>query len=169
MSPKKKYEKINYTQNSIELRYSFPLYTTEPVYYQAFLQGLDQGWSEKSGLSVFKYDRLPPGMYELHVKAIDSWNNESQPHILTFEILPPLYQTTVAKISYFILLILGLLIFRAWGIRQTRKKERLQLEKREQELIRLRNEKLRTKIEHKSKELANSTMSIIKKNEFCWK
>ncbi|MBN1985042.1 MAG: regulator, partial [Prolixibacteraceae bacterium] len=41
-----------------------------------------------------------------------------------------------------------------------------QHEKREQELIRLRNEKLRNEVEHKSKELANSTMSIIKKNEF---
>ena len=38
-------------------------------------------------------------------------------------------------------------------------------EAREKELIRLRNEKLRNEVEHKSKELANSTMSIIKKNE----
>jgi DNA-binding CsgD family transcriptional regulator len=66
----------------------------------------------------------------------------------------------------FLLIVLGLQI---WGIRSTRKKERLRLEKREQELIKLRNEKLRNEIEHKSKELANSTMSIIKKNEFLLK
>ncbi len=41
--------------------------------------------------------------------------------------------------------------------------------KKEQELIKLRNEKLRNEIEHKSKELANSTMGIIKKNEFLLK
>jgi DNA-binding CsgD family transcriptional regulator len=53
-----------------------------------------------------------------------------------------------------------------WGIRQTQKREKLQHEEREKELIRVRNEKLRNEVEHKSKELANSTMSIIKKNEF---
>lgn len=59
-----------------------------------------------------------------------------------------------------------LLLFRRWGIRQTRKKEKEDREKQEKELIRLRNEKLNAEVSFKSRELANSTMSIIKKNEF---
>jgi DNA-binding CsgD family transcriptional regulator len=46
-----------------------------------------------------------------------------------------------------------------------RKVQQLQ-EEREKELIRVKNAKLHNEVEHKSKELANSTMSIIKKNEF---
>jgi len=56
-------------------------------------------------------------------------------------------------------------LFRRWGIRMTKRKEKHQHEEREKELIRLRNAKLHDEVEHKSKELANSTMSIIKKNE----
>jgi DNA-binding CsgD family transcriptional regulator len=64
------------------------------------------------------------------------------------------------------ILIGALLLFRRWGVKQTQKKEQLQHEKREQELIRLRNDKLRSEVRFKSKELANSTMAIIRKNEF---
>ncbi len=43
------------------------------------------------------------------------------------------------------------------------KKEALEAE---QEIVRLRNETLQTQINHKEKELANSTVNIIKKNDF---
>ena len=80
--------------------------------------------------------------------------------------MEPWYSTTIAKIGYFILLVVISILFQSWGVRRTRKKQRIHIEKRERELILLRNEKLRTEVEHKSKELANSTMSMIKKNEF---
>jgi DNA-binding CsgD family transcriptional regulator len=62
--------------------------------------------------------------------------------------------------------VIVLLLFRNWGIRQTRRREKEQHEAREKELIKLRNEKLANEVEHKSKELASSTMSFIRKNEF---
>jgi DNA-binding CsgD family transcriptional regulator len=47
-----------------------------------------------------------------------------------------------------------------------RNREKRIRESKERELVRLRNEKLNAELSHRSKELANSTMSIIKKNEF---
>jgi DNA-binding CsgD family transcriptional regulator len=148
------------------LRYSFPHYTHNPIYFRSFLLGLDQDWSDRTVAPNFSFDRLPPGNYELLVKAIDQWGNESQVHRLKIEIEPPGYLSNYARAGYSLLFIILLLGFRSWGIKQTRKKERLRHEKREKELIQLRNEKLRNEVKHKSKELANSTMSIIKKNEF---
>jgi DNA-binding CsgD family transcriptional regulator/ligand-binding sensor domain-containing protein len=164
--PVNKHLTANYSNNSIEVRYSFPHYSAEPVFYQAFLKGIDQKWSDKSESSVFRFDRLPAGTYQLQVKATDLWNNESRINLLTLEVEEPWYSTTLAKIGYFVLLVIISILFQIWGIRRTRKKQRVHIEKRERELILLRNKNLRTEVEHKSKELANSTMSMIKKNEF---
>ncbi|GET28299.1 hypothetical protein SD074_05010 [Prolixibacter sp. SD074] len=157
---------VSYSRNSIEVRYSFPHYSAGPVFYQAFLKGIDQEWSDKSESSVFRFDRLPAGTYQLQVKATDLWNNESRINSLTLEVQEPWYSTALAKIGYFVLLVVFSILFQAWGARRTRKKQHIHIEKRERELILLRNKNLRTEVEHKSKELANSTMSMIKKNEF---
>lgn len=151
---------------NIYLRFSFPHFTDLPVSYQYNLRGLTSGWSELSVKPEFRFERLPRGKYSLQVKAVDPWGNESQVFNCSFEVLPAWYASVVAILFYIMMLIVILLLFRRWGIRMTKRKEKLQHEEREKELIRLRNTKLRDEVEHKSKELASSTMSIIRKNEF---
>ncbi|SHF75717.1 Y_Y_Y domain-containing protein [Mariniphaga anaerophila] len=158
--------KLSHNFNNISFNFSFPLINELPVYYQYVLEGIDDEWSEETSRPVFSFVRLPKGDYVLKVKAVDSWGNESQIYKFSFEVLPPFYASFGAKLFYFLVLISSLLIFRNWGVRQTRRKIQLQQEKKEKELIRLRNEKLQAEIRFKSKELASSTMSIIKKNEF---
>jgi DNA-binding CsgD family transcriptional regulator/ligand-binding sensor domain-containing protein len=153
-------------QNNLLVKVSFPHISNLPLSYQILLEGLDTEWSEKRNDPQFMFERLPYGEYKLKIKTSDIWENDSQVLEIPFEVLAPWHLSAFAITSYFILLVLGLLGFRSWGIRQTRRKEQQQHEKREKELIRLRNEKLRNEIQHKSKELANSTMAIIKKNEF---
>jgi DNA-binding CsgD family transcriptional regulator len=155
--------------NNLFLRYAFPFYTIQPVYFQSFLEGIDQTWSGAKAEPLFTFDRLPPGDYTLHIKAVDAWENESTEHSIEIEILPPWYLTAYARVGYVLLFFVVLAGLQMQAIRRTQKKERMRLLRREQELIRLRNEKLRNEVEHKSKELANSTMSIIKKNEFLLK
>jgi DNA-binding CsgD family transcriptional regulator/ligand-binding sensor domain-containing protein len=157
---------VKYRHNNMQVRYSFPHYTHENISFQAQMKGLNPGWSEKTEMPVFSFDRLPEGEYELLVKAIDPWENESQVHSLRIEVLPPWYLSNYAQTGYVFLFVLIMLGLQVWGIRRTRKKERRELEKREKELFKLRNEKLQNEVEHKSKELANSTMAIVKKNEF---
>ncbi|MFW6259360.1 MAG: hypothetical protein ACOC1R_00355, partial [Tangfeifania sp.] len=160
---------IKYRYNNIAIFYSFPHYTHAPIKFQSQMAGLNPEWSGKKDKPVFNFERLPEGKYELMVKAIDPWGNESRVQNLKIEVLPPWYLSNFAQSGYvlfFVSIIIGLQL---WGIRRTRKKERRQLELREQELIKVRNEKLQNEVKHKSKELANSTMSIIKKNEFLLK
>lgn len=152
--------------NNISLRFSFPHLSELPVSYQYKLEGLTAGWSKPSFNSEFRFERLPWGKYWLQVKATDIWGNESQVFNCMFEVLPAWYVSKIAILLYILMLVIILLLFRRWGIRMTKRKEKQQHEEREKELIRLRNAKLRNEIEHKSKELASSTMSIIKKNEF---
>ncbi len=158
--------KIKNNFHNIFLRFSFPHFNDLPISYMYFLEGLNSGWSVPSGESGFRFERLPSGDYTIRVKAVDSWGNESQTFIFSFEVLPPWYASKFAILFYVVLLVTILLLFRSWGIRMTKRKEQQQHDEREKELIRLRNSKLREEVEHKSKELANSTMSIIKKNEF---
>ncbi len=160
---------IKHRFNNVHLRYAFPHFTSQPIYFQARLEGIDQDWSAKKTEPVFTFDRLPSGEFNLLIKATDVWENESKQHQLFVEILPPWYLTSYARTGYVLVFLLTVFGLQMWGIKRTRKKERRRLEKREQELIKLRNEKLRNELEHKSKELANSTISIIKKNEFLLK
>lgn len=81
-------------------------------------------------------------------------------------ILPPWYLSIWAKISSVLMVLFLLLLFQRQVINQTRRKEHRKREEKEKELIHLRNEKLQDEISFKSQELANSTMLIIKKNEF---
>lgn len=165
LAPGEAFVKIKHRFNNVYLRFSFPMITGQDVSYRYFLEGLNTGWSRSSG-NELRFERLPSGKYRLLVKAVDVWGNESDTHELQFEVLPPWYSSAPAIGGYIFVLILVLLGFRRWGIRQTLRKEQHEREKREKELIQLRNAKLRDEIEHKSKELASSTMSIIRKNEF---
>ena len=158
--------KIKHNFNNIYFRFSFPQISDMPISYKYYLEGLHMEWSESTLDPALEFERLPHGYYNLNVKAVDLWGDESQVFTYSFEVLPPWYASSFAFSAYIIMLVFILLGFRAWGIRQTRRKEQQEHEKREKELIRLRNSTLKNEIEHKSKELASSTMSIIRKNEF---
>ena len=157
---------LKFNQSNAQIKFSFPLFTTDKIVFQAYLEGIDPGWRQPVSLPVFKFERLPEGSYTLHVKAIDPWGSESKTNEIKLVILPPLYQSTWAKLGYS--LIIGILLwsFRRRVIILTRRKEQRKRGDKEKELIRLRNEKLQDEISFKSQELANSTMLIIKKNEF---
>ncbi|HYX07983.1 MAG TPA: triple tyrosine motif-containing protein, partial [Bacteroidales bacterium] len=152
--------------NNLTVRFAFPYYTCERLTYAYKIEGLDNDWSEGHANPDFHFQRLPTGTYTLNVKATDSWGHSSRVAKLHFEVLPPWYLSTFARIIYVILLALFLILYRYNVVRKTKLKEKKIQESRERELIRLRNEKLQAEVTHKSKELANSTMSIIKKNEF---
>ena len=157
---------LGYNRNNAQLKFSFPLFTTEKITFQAYLEGIDPAWRTAVAIPVFKFERLPEGSYTLRVKATDTWGNESKILEIGLVILPPWYLTIWSKIGYLLVIIFLLLMFQKRVINRTRSKEQREREKKEKELIRLRNEKLQDEISYKSQELANSTMLIIKKNEF---
>jgi DNA-binding CsgD family transcriptional regulator len=157
---------LRYNRNNLQLRFSFPFFSSDNIKYQSFIEGLDQRWSEPLEKPIFSFKRIPVGHYVIKIKAVNSWGESSHEYSVGVDILPPWYRSTLAFVGYFLIILGGLLLFRRNIIRRTRQKESREREEQERELIKLRNEKLQAELSFKSSELASSTMAIIKKNEF---
>jgi len=157
---------LRFNRNNLQLRFSFPFFSSDNINYQSWIEGLDQSWSEPIDKPIFSFKRIPVGHYRIKVRAINTWGESSREYAIKLDILPPWYRSVLAYVIYFLMVISGLLIFRMRIIERTRQKESRDQEANERELIKLRNEKLQAELSFKSSELASSTMSIIKKNEF---
>jgi len=163
--------------NNLVFTVFYPQYTNlNNISYRFKLEGLDKIWSEPTVLSRKAYRYLPHGVYTMKAEVITKSGIKLSEVSYTFEVAPPFYLSLVAKILYvilFLLFIYGLYLYiiRLFQIKkekihteqeEIRKKE---IEKREKQIIALQNEKLESELTVKSKELAVSTMTIIKKNE----
>ncbi len=157
---------LPYHLNNLKLQFAFPIYGRESVSYQFLVEGLDHDWSEPRMKPLININRIPTGKYKIHAKAINSWGQNSSAYTLNLEIRPPWYQSSVAYALYLALLAALLILYRHWIVTRTQLKERREMELKERELMTLRNEKLQYDLSYKVKELASSTMHIIKKNEF---
>ncbi len=175
---------IPHSLNSIRIEYVMPEYQEDKaVTYSYYLENYDKSWSTISTNTSKEYTRLPKGKYIFHVKAHDRINDSTSEVAFKIEILPAWYETWWA---YCIYLILGAIAI--WEIvqytqrrtqNQVRKaqieKERemhakelqfqIEEQKKEKELIKLRNEHLEIELKHKSSELADSTMNLVRKND----
>ncbi len=162
----RKLYRVPYSKNSIRLRYAYPSHFQEPVHLQYQVTGLKPGFSDPVFSPEIYLNRIPSGEYVIKVYAENKWNERSQPHLVNLKVFSPWYLSSVALIVYLFLLTLSILYVRYRAIKRTKKQEQKLREHKEQELIKLRNHNLQTKLDFKSRELANSTMAIIKKNEF---
>ncbi len=176
---------IPYRDN--DLRISFvSSFLTDPkqTEYQYIFDGLTDSWSPWSGMNTVDFTNLREGEYLFRVKARNVFGAITSENQLYFHIRTPWHRSVVAYISYFLLFTMGLYI--SWKVINTKlerekrrskiMEERRMLHKQlklkreselaEKEIEKLRNDKLRADIRHKSKELANQTMGIIQKNRF---
>jgi DNA-binding CsgD family transcriptional regulator/cell division protein FtsL len=148
------------------VQYAFPLLNDEPVKFHYKITGLQEQWSSPVALSAIEINRIPPGKYTLSVKMTNLWDKPSQTHQLIIIVNPPWPQSFPALLSYAIILIIMAYVSRRITVRKVRLKESHAREEKEKEIIKLRNEKLTSELSFKSQQLANSTMGMIKKNEF---
>lgn len=153
-------------KNSLVLKFAFPLFSGEKIYYQSYIEGLDKDWSDPIQKPDFNFKRLPYGSYTIHVRAFNNWHQYSRTTTIPLTIAAPWYLKKLSFILYAFILLLIFLLFRNFTVKKIREKEAKIREMKEQELIRLRNDKLHSELSFKSQELANATMSMIKKNEF---
>jgi len=157
---------IPFTKNNLQVRYSFPYFSSEKIRFQYRIEGLTNYWSQPLEKPIFNVKRIPPGTYKLSVKAINGWGNSSKINDFIFIVDPPWYNTAFAYLTYAIIFAFLAIYSRYLTIKRVKLKEKRKRLIKERELIQLRNEKLRDEISFKSQQLANSTMGIIKKNEF---
>ena len=166
-----------FRRNNLVFTVFYPQYSSlNNISFRFKLRGLDKVWSEPSASSQKAYNYLPHGEYTLNVQVLTKSGLKLSSVSYTFEVEPPFYLSIPAKIVYFLLiLLLGVGIYRYILRLIQLKKEKVRLEqeeirhkeieKREQQIVALENEKLESELTVKSKELAVSTMTIIKKNE----
>jgi ligand-binding sensor domain-containing protein/DNA-binding CsgD family transcriptional regulator len=176
---------FQYKGNNLEFTYSCPDYNSfNNTEFSYFLENYSSEWSEWSEESSCEFMNLREGDYVFKVKAMDPFQLETETASFSFYIKPPWYRSIVAFTLYtlFGLSLIGLTIwYMYYRVKISKRRERLkslqehrkQLQQyqrealiSEREIVKLRNEKLRGKMIHLDKELANQTMSLVQKNKF---
>lgn len=165
-------------ENNISFKFSVPEFNKflEPE-FQYKLEGYYHNWSRWNKESMTSFKNLPAGSYTFMVRAKVGEKISENVGIYVFSVLTPWYLSTPAWFSYVVaFLIIAFLInrfYRKFYAKKQRQallatKRELELKKleNEQQRMHFKNEKLQNDIEGKNRELAISTMSIIKKNEF---
>ena len=165
-------------ENNFEFSYSVTNYhKTSSIQYQYLLEGLNSKWSKLSKNNYLLFENLPFGDYTFKVRA--SIDNKLSDNVAeySFTIAKPWYLSNVFIGIYIISLIVLFYTLhiasksyykrqREELLQKTQRKLALKELESSQKIIKLNNDKLRSDIESKNRELATSTMSIIKKNEF---
>jgi len=172
-----------FRDNLFEINYAATYFREGKVEYSTYLSDYDLEGGSWSTNTSRQFAKLEEGDYEFVVKARNSFGVQSEPVKFMFTITPPWHRTMAAKITYVFFSLLMIILFihvfnRRLEINSQKEKLRQQVSykareeqlnsealKVEKELIRMRNERLRSEMVFKEKELANSTMSILQKNE----
>ncbi|MFC3196120.1 transcriptional regulator [Parapedobacter deserti] len=171
---------IPYKNNNIRIEYAAPWYSAIPLRYQFFLIGHSRTWSEWNEAAQREFTNLRHGNYIFRVRAMAPDGTVSAITDFKFTVLPPWYLSWVALVVYGIAFVLLFFAGRSWYrhkihkhqrlvqenmIRQQQELLRKEAEENEQRLVILENERLEQELASKNRELANSAMSIVYKNE----
>ncbi|MEM7107618.1 MAG: triple tyrosine motif-containing protein [Bacteroidota bacterium] len=174
-----------YEQNSIKFGFSAPFMDGfEQNSYQYKLEGFDKDWSDWQFETEKEYTNLKEGKYTFYVKAKNYAEIQSEVASYQFTILAPWFRSTLAYVTYSLSgLVVLFVAFIVLDKRHQKEKQKIKTQshaalsqknnelrlvtaKSEAEIEHLKNEKLKSEINHKNKELASSTMNLINKNEF---
>lgn len=175
---------IPFARNNIRIAYALPFYRQAKVTYQYFLEGYSRQWSEWDAASQKDFTNLSAGTYIFRVRARVNTQQLSGITHFEFTILPPFYLSKWAFALYAVFFAGLLLLGRKLYERKLRKDKRIitarmqaeqdellkkEAETNERNIIRLQTEKLQVELAGKNRELANSAMSLVYKNELLQK
>lgn len=175
---------LPHSLNSIRIEFVQPEYSGKNnVEYSYRLQGFDKQWSPRQPSCTKEYTKLGKGVYTFRVRAYNLATGQEQETALKIHILPAWYETWWAYTIYVLLSIVCIYyLFLYLKKRADRELSRAQAEqerqlreqqamfeieenKRQKELMRLRNSQLEVELKHKSSELADSIMNLVRKND----
>jgi ligand-binding sensor domain-containing protein len=175
---------IAYSRNNIRISYALPYFREANVRYQYMLEGYSKDWSDWSTASQKDFTNLNWGKYRFLVRAAVDADSKTEVTVFEFEVSPPIYATKLAYFIYLVLLIgLAFLFKRLYERKLLKDKARItaklqeekdaflkkEAEHTEKQIIKLEREKLQAELASKNRELANSAMSLVYKNELLQK
>lgn len=176
--------KIPFSRNSIRISFALPYYRLSKIKFQYFLEGYSKQWSEWNPATQKDFTNLNNGSYVFKVRAKTDEQTISEISTVNIIILSPWYASNWAFAFYFICVVVGLIIGKKVyeaKLKRDRKKiaDKLQKEKEEylkkeaeateKQIAKLEKDKLQAELAGKSRELANSAMSLVYKNELLQK
>ncbi|MAR26112.1 MAG: LuxR family transcriptional regulator [Flavobacteriaceae bacterium] len=169
---------FNYKSNNVTFDYSSSNFKKfKPVKYQYFLEGYMNEWSELSEKSSVSFSNLRYGTYNFNVRSKIGNLLSKDVESVELKIERPWFLSNFMIINY-ALALAGLFYLtnnyytnfyrRKEEKIMKRNKSKLELKEfeKKQALMSIENEKLQQDIEGKNRELAISTMSMLKKNKF---
>lgn len=169
---------FKYEENNIEFSFGIPNFdkitTTK---YQFYLEGQGKQWSVPSYSNSMLFKSISYGDYIFKVRGIIGEKISKNIATYAFKIKRPWYLSNLLIVFYVLLFLFTLYLLHISSKRYYKKQREEFLEKVQKEselkelesskeIMKLNNEKLRNDIDAKNRELATSTMNIIKKNEF---
>jgi len=168
---------LSHDQNNLAFHFTVPEYDKYiNAEYQYKLEGLNNEWSDWSFNSQVIFENLPAGNYTFSVRAKVANSITDNVATFSFVIRKPWYANTFAKLFYFLLLIvLGYYIHKLYTEYHEKLHQKIITEnnillelkelENEQKIMKIKNEQLIQDVDKKNKELAVSTMNLIKKTE----
>lgn len=162
--------------NNLDFKFSVPNYSKlNAIEYQWKLDGYHKDWVDWSSNNSVAFSNLDFGSYVFYLKARSGQQLLGDTLNYPFKINRPWYFSYTAIGSYFLILILLSLSInnlytsyykkqQSRFIEDTQKELALKEMANTKALVEAKNEQLNQRIENKNRELAISTMSMIKKN-----
>lgn len=169
---------IDYAYNNLYFSFSTPTYHEfYEVEYQYRLVGFSSNWSPWTNDSNAVFSNLPFGDYKLEVRSRLGTQVSENTLAYSFSVNRPYFLSNVMLVLYAFLFLLLIVVthnfYKQYYKVQKRKlqeqsERELELKELEaqQKIMHIHNDKLKQDIENKNRELAISTMSLVKKNEF---
>ncbi|QPH39098.1 triple tyrosine motif-containing protein [Pedobacter endophyticus] len=175
---------IKNSRNNIRISFSLPYYRQAKVKYQFYLQGYSKEWSDWDYATQKDFTNLSSGKYIFKVRAKINDTTISQDSLYEFTILRPWYFSNWAILFYALLFVVVLIAGKKLYEQKLKKDRhkitsrlqaeqdellRLETEANEKQIIKLQTEKLQAELASKNRELANSAMTLVYKNELLQK
>ncbi|TRX72075.1 LuxR C-terminal-related transcriptional regulator [Carboxylicivirga sp. M1479] len=182
-NPQLEVPSYTFRNNLFEFEYAAAFYGDKEMEYSTHMSSVDEKYSEWSRAASRQFTKLREGTYDFTVKARNRYGVQSKPLVFSFEVLPPWHRHMYAKIAYLVLILLiaGVVSYTFnRRIEVSKQKEKLKARKHfqekeeqltndalraEKEVIKMRNDKLRSEMKFKEQELAGLTVHIIQKND----
>ncbi len=168
---------IDNKYNNLTFNFQFPNFSTEEYKFSYNLENYEKQWSVPSKTLTIGYQNLPYGEYNLKVKVYNQLGHVISSVNIPFTLYIKWYKTNEAFVIYIILFLIIIIVFFIiynnkniekveQAFNQKDKKRKKEIETQRKEIDVLRNEKLKTELFHKTKELSTAMVVNIKHDEF---
>ena len=175
---KNEFVQLEYNSNNLRFYANVSNYQKfQPITFEYFLDGYISKWVSISEVPFIEFNNLKPGDYEFKIRAKIGNLYSSNSDSFLFTVERPWYFSNFMIANYFLVFLIIFFLFNKSYEKYYRDKEQkiirinqnklelIEVEKK-QALMAVENNKLQNDIESKNRELAISTMSMIKKNQF---